>query len=76
VLVVDCAEELQIRRLHERDGSTPGQVQAILRAQAPRALRLKAANDVITNDTGIGAVREQVAALHPRYLELAARPRG
>jgi len=76
VLVVDCAEELQIRRLHERDGSTPGQVQAMLRAQAPRALRLKAANDVITNDTGIGAVREQVAALHPRYLELAARPRG
>jgi len=76
VLVVDCAEELQIRRLRERDGSTPEQVQAILRAQAPRALRLKAANDVITNDADIGAVRAQVAALHPRYLELAARARG
>jgi dephospho-CoA kinase len=76
VLVVDCAEELQIRRLRERDGSTAEQVQAILRAQAPRALRLKAANDVITNDADIGAAREQVAALHPRYLELAARPRS
>jgi dephospho-CoA kinase len=76
VLVVDCAEELQIRRLRERDGSTAEQVQAILRAQAPRALRLKAANDVITNDAGIGAAREQVAVLHPRYLELAARPRS
>ena len=74
VLVVDCSEELQIRRLRERDGSTAEQVQAILRAQAPRALRLKAADDVITNDADIGAVRQQVAALHPRYLELAARP--
>ncbi len=76
VLVVDCDEELQIRRLRDRDGSTPEQVQAILRAQAPRAARLKAADDVIHNDTDMSAVRDQVATLHERYLELAARPRG
>jgi len=76
VLVVDCDEELQIRRLRDRDGSTPQQVQAILRAQAPRAARLQAADDVISNDAGMSAVRDQVAALHARYLELAAgRPR-
>jgi dephospho-CoA kinase len=76
VLVVDCDEELQIRRLRDRDGSTPEQVQAILKAQAPRAARLKAADDVIHNDTDMSAVRDQVATLHARYLELAARPRG
>jgi dephospho-CoA kinase len=76
VLVVDCDEELQIRRLRDRDGSTPQQVQAILKAQAPRAARLKAADDVIHNDTDKSAVRDQVATLHARYLELAARPRG
>jgi dephospho-CoA kinase len=76
VLVVDCDEELQMRRLRDRDGSTPEQVQAILRAQAPRAARLKAADDVIHNDTDMSAVRDQVAALHARYLELAARPRA
>ena len=76
VLVVDCDEELQVRRLRDRDGSTPQQVQAILKAQAPRAARLKAANDVIHNDTDMSAVREQVATLHARYLELAARQRG
>ena len=76
VLVVDCDEELQMRRLRDRDGSTPEQVQAILRAQAPRAARLKAADDVIRNDTDMSAVRDQVAALHARYLELAARPRA
>ena len=76
VLVVDCDEELQMRRLRDRDGSTPEQVQAILKAQAPRAARLKAADDVIHNDTDMSAVRDQVAALHARYLELAARPRA
>ena len=75
VLVVDCAEELQLRRLRDRDGSTPEQVQAILKAQAPRTARLRAADDVIHNDTDMSAVREQVAALHARYLELAARSR-
>ena len=74
--MVDCDEDLQIRRLRDRDGSTPAQVQAILKAQAPRAARLKAADDVIHNDTDMSAVRNQVATLHARYLELAARPRS
>ena len=76
VLVVDCDEELQIRRLRDRDGSTPQQVQAILRAQAPRAARLKVADDVIHNDADMSAVQAQVAALHARYLELASQPRS
>jgi dephospho-CoA kinase len=76
VLVVDCDEELQIRRLRDRDGSTPEQVQAILKVQAPRAARLKAADDVIHNDTDMSAVRDQVATLHARYLDLAGRPRS
>ena len=75
VLVVDCEEALQIRRLRDRDGSTAEQVQAILRAQATRAARLKAADDVIRNDADMSAVRDQVAALHARYLEFAAQPR-
>jgi len=76
VLVVDCDEELQIRRLRDRDGSTPEQVQAILRAQAPRAARLKFADDVIHNDADMSAVQAQVAALHARYLEFASQPRS
>ena len=76
VLVVDCDEALQVRRLRERDGSTAAQVQAILSAQVARAARLKAADDVIHNDADMSAVRDQVAALHARYLELAARPRA
>ncbi len=76
VLVVDSSEELQIRRLQARDGSTLDQAKAILNAQASRSARLKAAHEVITNEGDMSAVREQVAALHAKYLELAAQPRG
>jgi dephospho-CoA kinase len=75
VLVIDCDEGLQMKRLRARDGSSQAQAEAILRAQAPREARLRAANDIIRNDAEIVAVREQVATLHPRYLELAQQPR-
>jgi dephospho-CoA kinase len=71
VLVVDCDEELQIRRVQARDGSTLEQARAILNVQASRASRLKAAHDVITNEGDMSAVRAQVEKLHVRYLELA-----
>jgi dephospho-CoA kinase len=73
VLVVDCEEALQLQRLQHRDGSAPQAARAILAAQASRAARLKAADDIVHNDTSLASVREQVAALHARYLELAAR---
>ena len=76
VLVVDCDEALQLARLRGRDGSTAAEARAILAAQAPRAARLEAADDVIGNDGALSALRAQVAALHAHYLELAGRPRG
>ena len=75
VLVVDCDEELQIKRLQARDGSTLEQARAILNAQASRAARLKAAHDVIKNEDDMNAVRDQVNELHARYLELARQAR-
>ena len=71
VLVVDCSEELQIRRLQARDGSTLEQAKAILNVQASRSARLKAAHDVVTNEGDLSTLRDQVAALHAAYLEAA-----
>lgn len=73
VLLVDCDEELQIRRLQARDGSTVEQARAILAAQTSRAARLKVAHDVIQNEGDLSAVRDQVSQLHARYLELAGK---
>ena len=75
VLVVDCSEDLQIRRVQARDGSTVEQARAILNAQASRTTRIKAAHDVITNEGDMSALRDRVAALHATYLELAHQPR-
>jgi dephospho-CoA kinase len=75
VLVLDCSEELQIRRLQARDGSTLEQARAILSAQASRSARVKAAHDVISNEGEISALRDRVAELHAGYLELARQPR-
>jgi dephospho-CoA kinase len=45
----------------------------MLRAQADRATRLRAAHDVIDNSGSPEAARRQVAQFHGRYLELAAQ---
>lgn len=72
VLVIDCDEALQIRRLQARDGSTLEQAQAILAAQAPRAARVDAADDVIVNEGDLNSLRDQIERCHMRYLGLAA----
>jgi len=50
VLVVDCLPATQVARVVARSALAPEQVQAIMAAQAPRALRLQAADAVIFND--------------------------
>jgi dephospho-CoA kinase len=71
VLVVDCPEALQVRRVMARDGSTEAQARAVLAAQASRESRLAAADDVIANDGDLAGLRDQVEALHARYLAAA-----
>jgi dephospho-CoA kinase len=71
VLLVDCAEDLQLRRVQVRDGVTLAQAQAVLAAQASRAARLAMADDVIVNEGDLERVRDQVETLHTRYSTLA-----
>lgn len=72
VLVVDCPEALQVARVMARSGLARDEVDAILAAQAGRAERLAAADDVIVNDASAAALRAEVTALHQRYLAYAA----
>lgn len=64
VLVVDCLEDTQIRRVMARNGWSRDAVQAVLRAQASREQRLAAADWVIFNDgLSLAALRDEVAQL-------------
>jgi len=69
VLVVDAPEETRVARVQARSGLTPDEVRAIMRTQAPSAERLAAADDVIDNRGDRDALRNQVAALHQKYLQ-------
>lgn len=61
VVVVDCSPETQVARVMARNALSEAQVRAILAAQAPRALRLAAADLVICNDgLSLAALEEEV----------------
>jgi dephospho-CoA kinase len=71
VLVIDCDEATQIRRLLERDAESEDQARRMLAAQASRTARLAIADDVIDNGGDIAATRARVESLHEKYLALA-----
>jgi dephospho-CoA kinase len=73
VLVVDCAEDLQIERVMRRSGLPEAEVRAILASQATRERRLAAADDVIDNSGAPELLEGQVSRLHEKYLTLAPR---
>jgi dephospho-CoA kinase len=72
VLVVDCPEDEQVRRVTARSGLPPAEVRAIMATQLPRADRLARADDILDNAGAAEAIGPQVAALDRRYRELAA----
>ena len=73
VLVVDCSEEEQIRRLMARDGETRESALRMLATQASRERRLAAADDVIDNGGPTADLPARVEALDRRYRQLALK---
>lgn len=71
ILVVDCSEATQIARVCLRPGIDTNIARAILAAQATRARRLEAADDVLFNEAPLDEIEARVHRLHQRYLELA-----
>ena len=64
ILVVDCAEDTQVRRVMQRSGWSDEQVRRVIAQQTPRAARRAMADAVIFNDDlTLDALRIQVQAL-------------
>lgn len=76
VCVVDCDPETQVSRVRARSGLTRDTIERIMSAQASRADRLAAADDVIVNDdsTDLDALRQSVFQLHRAWCDRASRP--
>ncbi len=62
VLVVDCSPATQVRRVRARSGWEAAAVEAVMRNQSPRAVRLSAADVVVFNDVDDLDLLEQAAA--------------
>ncbi|MGL5813038.1 MAG: dephospho-CoA kinase [Aeromonas sp.] len=74
ILVIDVDEETQIERTCRRDGVSRAQAEAILAAQASRAERLAAADDVLDNQNGSSeTISTRILALHRTYLVFASQ---
>ena len=68
VLVVDCSEETQIRRVMARNGWARDAVEKVMAAQATRSQRLAAADVCLHNGDGVS-----LAALELQVRQLALR---
>ena len=70
-LVVDCTEELQLKRAISRDQSNALEIKKIIGSQMPRTQRLSLADDVIVNDGSLESLRENVLEIHEKYQRLS-----
>jgi dephospho-CoA kinase len=75
ILVVDCPEQEQIRRVQLRSGLPADEVRRIMATQLPRGERLAEADDVIDNSGPRTAIEPQVDRLDRLYRDLAAKAR-
>jgi dephospho-CoA kinase len=72
ILVVDCPEDDQIRRVAARSGLAPEEIRAIMATQLSRKERLARADDILDNAGPQAAIAPQVALLDSRYRVLSA----
>jgi dephospho-CoA kinase len=73
--VVDCAEEVQVRRTMARSSLAETSVRAIMAAQWPRWRRLQAADDVVWNGGEMRSLATQCERLHRIYCTIPPNPR-
>lgn len=72
IIVVDLPEQLQIKRVMQRDGLSEDQVRGILAAQCQRTERLEAADYLIDNSGGLDQLIDQVENIHQRLIASSA----
>ena len=75
ICVVDCDEATQISRVQSRSQLAIDEIKRIMDNQASREQRLKHADDIISNGSGvdIAELQRQVHEKHEFWLELSAK---
>lgn len=76
ILVIDVPVNLQILRLQQRTKMDETEIKDILETQLQREQRLAKADDIIHNEGGLAALKQQVQSLHQKYLQLCKKNNG
>ena len=71
ILIIDCDEKKQLKRLIERDGISTKLASQIMSSQSDRKERLSIADDIILNDNDFDSLDTQIINLHRCYLDLS-----
>ena len=69
ILVIDCDQETQIKRVKERSHLSRFQILQIINTHIKRNDQLKLADDVILNDGNVEKLRENILVLHQKYIK-------
>ena len=69
ILVIDCDQETQIKRVKERSDLSHFQIMQIINTHTKRIDQLKLADDVILNDSNIEKLRENIFLMHQKYIK-------
>lgn len=69
ILVVDCDENLQIKRAMARSNMSESDVKDMMDAQVARNVRLKFADEIIVNDGSLAELQEKVALIHKKLIK-------
>ena len=71
ILIIDCDEKKQLKRLIKRDGISTKLASQIMSSQSDRKERLSIADDIILNDNDFDSLDTQIINLHRCYLDLS-----
>lgn len=69
IIVVDCDEQLQIKRAMQRSQLTADQVKKIMASQVSRSTRLKMADEIIENNGTLGELAERITQIHEKLIK-------
>ena len=70
-LVIDVSEETQLARAMQRDCSDADTIRSIIAAQIDRDERSARADDLVSNEGDLSALRNEIERLHKKYIEMA-----
>jgi dephospho-CoA kinase len=68
-LVIDCDEDLQIKRATARSRMTELEVRAVMNTQVSRVVRLSFADEIIINNGTLAELQKNVTEIHKKFIK-------